>query len=461
MSPNQRPDSAHSPIIDTSTPSLTSPLPDHLALDTAASPLIARAPVTVDSQEPTARGDNLSPGAKVALGIGIALTCIAIGAMAAFLYFRRRRRRQDTELAGAIVDHDRRHGRKGPEKRNGSSSVTSGRSDEPLCPIQPVFDGYPGSMGYDDVRSLPSATNSHSPGQSPTVSHNGGFWGYERSVERDELTAARLKSKLQPSVPAVVSYGPNPVTPTLTTRSTSRVDLNSGITTVSPDGTRTPMLPVSDYTNFSIPPPSTMPDLKPSPPKKPAVPIVVSYGPNKVTPTPLVVSPTVPPDEAIVNRRFMDAAAPPPAVTHERQFSWEADSPLLGPSSMGPLPPYASTADFEAMEKGAVRKLAEPQAQAELPPTKDGFYHYTSDIVEYELPGAAPQNEPQLPYHPYRPHLQAGPSGRHREIDEQKFLLSDVEITKMRAEKAKARAAPAPAKTEEESYDLGEPLNRR
>ncbi|GAB1320068.1 hypothetical protein MFIFM68171_10278 [Madurella fahalii] len=459
--PNQRPDSAHSPIIDASTPDLASPLPDHLTLDTAASPLIARTSDTVDSQEPTARGDNLSPGAKAALGIGIALTCVAIGAMAAFLYFRRRRRRQDADLAGAIVDHDRRHGRKGPEKRNGGSSVTSGRSDEPLCPIQPVFDGYPGSMGYDDVRSLPSATNSHSPGQSPTLSHNGGFWTYERSVERDELTAARLKSKLQPSVPTVVSYGPNPVTPTLTPRATSRVDLNAGIATGSPDVTGVPMLPVSDYTSYSIPPPSAMPELKPSPPKKPAVPIVVSYGPNKVTPTPLVVSPTVPPDEAIVNRRFMDAAGPPPAVTRERQFSWEADSPLLGPSSMGPLPPYVSTADFEAMEKGAVRKLAEPQAQAELPPTKEGFYPYMSDIVAFELSGAAPQNEPQLPYHPYKPYLQAGPSGRHREIDEQKFLLSDVEITKMRAEKAKARATAAAAKTEEESYDLGEPLTRR
>lgn len=428
---------------------------------------MARTRRTVDSRELRPREDSISTGAKAALGIGVALSCIAIGAMAAFLYFRRRRRGQDAELAGAIIDHDRRHGRKGPEKRNGGSSVTSGRSDEPLCPIQPVFDGFPGSMGYDDVRSLHSTLNSHSPGPSPTGSNNGGFWGQERSIEREELLAARLRSKLLTSGPTVVSYGPNPVTPTLITHTNSR-----DIQTPTSSGTEMPMMPFSDYTSYSIPPPAAMPDPHPSPPKKPAVPIVVSYGPNKVTPTPLVHSPTVPPDESIVNRRFMEAAAAaPPAVAHERQFSWEAESPLLGASFMGPLPPYASTADFEAMEKGAVRKLAEPQAEAELPPTKDGFYHYTSDTVEYELPGAAPQKEPQLPFNPYKAHAQAGPSGgRHREIDEQKFLLSDAEITKMRAEKAKARAAAAAAaakqhqqqeEEEEESYDLGDPLTKR
>jgi hypothetical protein len=130
---------------------------------------------------------------------------------------------------------------------------------------------------------------------------------------------------------------------------------------------------------------------------------------------------------------------------------------------MGPLPPYASTEDFEAMEKGAVRKLAEPQAEAELPPTKDGFYHSTYDIVEYELPGAAPGSEPQLPFRPYQPqHAQAGPSsgGRNnREIDEQKFLLSDAEISRM---KARARATASRTTHQEgESYDLGEPYHSR
>jgi hypothetical protein len=445
------------------------------------SPLAARTPDAVDPprEELEARADSFSTGAKAALGIGIALACVAIGAMAAFAYFRRRRRTPDAELSGTILDHDRRGKRKGPEKkRAGGSSEASGQSDEPLCPIQPVFDGFPGSMGYDDVRSLHSTTHSHSPTattQSPTHSHTGGFWTHDRSIERDELTAARLKSQLQPSSTTVVSYGPNPVTPTLTPRVTPRVNVNSITTPISAGSSieqepgHVPMMPISadytDYTRYSIPPPAPMPSPKPSPPRPAAAPIVVSYGPNRVTPTPVVVSPTVPPDESIVNRRFHESNnGASSAVSHERQFSWEADSPLLG-ASMGPLPPYASTEDFEAMEKGAVRKLAEPQAQAELPPTKDGFYHYTSDVVEYELPGAAPQHEPQLPHRPYQPHAHAQVGSRGREIDEQKVLLDDVEILRMRKEKLRIRAAMAAAEThkvrmegigEVEEYDMGE-----
>ncbi|KAK3295459.1 uncharacterized protein B0H64DRAFT_359067 [Chaetomium fimeti] len=457
-------------------------------------PLTARTAADVDSKQPDARGDSFSTGARAALGVGVALICIAIGAMASFLYFRRRRRTPDTEVSGNMFDQGRR-GRKGPEKkRGGALSETSGSSDEPLCPIQPVYDGFPGSMGYEDVRSLHStsqtlSTHSHSPTttQSPTHSQSGGFWTHERSIEREELTAARLKSQLQPSAPTVVSYGPNPVTPTLTPRITPRLNINPVTTPVTPGGIEqvpghVPMMPLpsaeySDYSNYSIPPPAPLPmptpDSKTSPPRQQgAIPIVVSYGPNRVTPTPLVVSPTVPPDESIVNRRIQEASSSS-AGSHERQFSWEADSPLLG-ASMGPLPPYATTADFEAMEKGAVRKLAEPQAQAELPPTKDGFYHYTSDIVEYELPGAAPQHAPQLPFRPYQPHSAyngaaggSGSSGPHhgqgREIDEQKFLLDDVEIMRLRAAKAKARAKATSAKRESkegereaEEHDLGE-----
>lgn len=51
------------------------------------------------------------------------------------------------------------------------------------------------------------------------------------------------------------------------------------------------------------------------------------------------------------------------------------------PSAVGPLPPYASSAEYEAMEKGAIRKQATPEAQ-ELPPTKDGYYPvHNSNIV--------------------------------------------------------------------------------
>ncbi|AEO58154.1 hypothetical protein MYCTH_2062582 [Thermothelomyces thermophilus ATCC 42464] len=440
----------------------------------------ARAAGAVVSQQrrSSSTEDSFSIGAKAALGVGIALICIAIGAMAAFLYFRRRRRAPDAEVTGGMLSHSRR-GRKGAEKkRAGASSEASGHSDEPLCPIQPVFDGFPGSMGYEDVRSLHSNTQSHSTThsyspQSPAYSQTGGFWTQERSIEREELTAARLKSQLQPSGPTVVSYGPNPVTPTLTPRVSPRPSVPTATTPMSSGSIEqvpghVPMMPIpssdyADYTNYSIPPPAPLPmstpEPKPSPPRPQAAgPTVVSYGPNRVTPTPKIVLPTVPPDESIVNRRFQEAAAKSSAAPHhhERQFSWEADSPLLGASSMGPLPPYATTEDFEAMEKGAVRKLAEPQADAELPPTKDGFYHYTTDTVEYELPGAAPQHEPQLPFRPYEQQLQqhlqqhlqhgrghGGPPGA-REIDEQKFLLDDVELLREKA-RGKAKAGDASA----------------
>jgi hypothetical protein len=474
--------------------------------------LSARTAAAVDSREAAAQGDSFSTGAKAALGIGIALICIAIGAMAAFLYFRRRRRGPDGELAGGLFDHGRR-GRKGPEKkRAGAASDTSGQSDEPLCPIQPVFDGFPGSTGYDDVRSLHSTTHSHSiQSHSPTAAqspaHSGGFWTYERSIEREELETARLKSQLHATTPTIVSYGPNPTTPTLKPRVTPHLAIPPVTTPKTPStldpllpGDHVPMMPLSDYhASYSLPPPtsssaSDLPAKQPSPPRQPAIPIVVSYGPNKVTPTPLVVSPTVPPDESIVNRRLQEAAHQQNIHHHERQFSWEADSPLLGASNMGPLPPYASSEDFEAMEKGAVRKLAEPQAEAELPPTKDGFYHgYSEDVVEYELPGAAPQRGPQLPFRPYLNVLQPGAGGSSgagagpgvsgvggasggvgwREIDEQKVLLDDEEVKRMRAEKARIRAAAAAkaaaegvegtggggssrGRQGEEEYDLGE-----
>jgi len=420
----------------------------------------------VASSESRGGGHDLSPGAKAGIGIGIVVAVAILGAMAGFMYFRRRKK-QDPDLADAIMDHERRRGRR-PEKsmgRNGASSVNSGRSDEPLYPIQPVFDGFPGSTGYDDVRSLHSlrSIDTHSPptGHSPNVSHSGGYW-----TERDELSAARLKS--QPHS-IVTSYGPNPVTPTLTPRPSSRVDLSIRAASISIDSREgIPPMPhvplISDYSSFNVAPPLPQPaqsEPPSSPPRKPAAPIIVSYGPNRVTPTPAVTTPTVPPDESIFQR------SKEPKRPSERRYSWD-DSPIeqMGSSAMGPLPPYASSADFFAMEKGAIRKLAEPQAEAELPPTKDGFYHYTSDIVEHELPGAAKHNEPQLPYHPhpYKRHPEAGPSnatgtvggsagGGLREIDEQKFLLLP-EISNLRAQKKKSRRGDVA--DEEEEYDLGE-----
>ncbi|KAL1839734.1 hypothetical protein VTJ49DRAFT_1200 [Mycothermus thermophilus] len=473
---------------------------------------------TLHPRNPEGSGsDSFSIGAKVALGIGIALTCIAIGAMGAFLYFRRRRRGEDAELSGAASnrDHNRRAWRKGHEKkRAGGATSEAGNSDEPLCPIQPVFDGFPGSTGYDDVRSLHSASHTHSTySHSPIATHSptyaaatgglgsSGFWTEGRSIEREELAAARLKTQMS-ATPIVVSYGPNPVTPTLTPRP-AVVHPPPAVSPITPvAGTGASAAPLaSDYNLYSHTNASNSSGVDQSlhsqPHPSPA-PVLVSYGPNKVTPTPAVVSPTVPPDESIVKRRFQEVAAASghshSSLGHERRFSWEPDSPLLGVSSpatnMGPLPPYATTEDFEAMEKGAVRKLAEPQAEAELPPTKDGFYHYSTDVVEYELPGATPNHAPQLPFKPYQGLMkaqnQSGPSGSGSgsgsarqpggrsalEVDEQKFLLDDVEVRRMREEKARIRAAQqaaaaAAAEEEEarrrgrrskqpEEYDLGD-----
>jgi hypothetical protein len=89
------------------------------------------------------------------------------------------------------------------------------------------------------------------------------------------------------------------------------------------------------------------------------------------------------------------------------------------------------------MEKGAIRKLGEPSAQAELPPTKDGYYHFGDHGTEYELQGAAPEREQQLPHQPYR--NQTAGLGRTREVDEQKFLLDDAEMSYMREQKRRIR----------------------
>ncbi len=419
------------------------------------------------SRANTPDSDPLSVGAKVGLSIAIAGAALAIGAMVAFFYFRRRRKQQDGAAGGGILDPDRRNGRRGREKvgaRPGSASVSSGRSEEPLNPVQPISDGFPGSNGYDDVRSMHSSTHLHSPTwqqQSPTSSQHGAFFPAqppERSSERDELTAARLLSSA--TLPTVVSYGPNRVTPTPPVRPSTGADLSGRTRSVSIDS-RDGVSPLPDlppaptsYSNYQ----SGVPVLTaaPLPPIKKSVgPIVVSYGPNRVTPTPVIKGATVPdeavmrdltdwvvpvvPDEPLSQRsRLQEQQQEPQQLDGDpRRFSFDFGDEPMG--SMGPLPPYASTADFYAMEKGAIRKMAEPQAQAELPPTKDGYYHDRVDVNEFELPGAAPQREPQLPFNPFRSQQQG--TGGFREIDEQKFLLDDAEMAHLRAQKQKIRAA--------------------
>lgn len=457
-------------------------------------------------------------GARIALGVGITLACIGVGAMAAFLYFRRRKKQQQAEQANAIAEHDYRQGRRGPEKKifGGFSSSSRTSSDDPLYDtVQPVFDGYPGSTGYDDVRSNGSSDiYGHSPvmPHSPSWSYNPGFPGHdavtgtarERSTERGglgvglgvglgatenlsitgrELEAARAKT-VQP-IPT--SYGPNPVTPTLTPRASSRADLNACAAADSisldsrlgvPPMPPMPQLPTASaaplggyypdyhsYEQYTIPPPNEAPAQTPVLPlllvpttfpqpnpttsqsQRSGPPLIVSYGPNRVTPTPAVTSPTVPPDESMIEKppRGVELQAEP-ASPIERRHPWE-DIDLPSASNNGPLPPYASTEEYAAMESGAIRKLEEPRAHAELPPTKDGYYHSTYDIVEHELPGNGYQRDPL--------YSQAGPSvsGRGRDIDEQKFLLDDVEMAHLKAQKERIRAEMKRKQKQKEIYD--------
>lgn len=390
--------------------------------------------------------------------------------MAAFLYFRRRKKNQTADLADAIIDHDRRHGRRPPEKDTGwdtSSSVTTTRYDEPSYPApQPIPDGFPGSMGYDDVRSLHSLhpTDTHSPTTGPTPNHSHAAAGYW--TERDELSAARLKSQIP-----VTSYGPNPVTPTLTPRPSSRVDLNIRAGSVSTDSREgippMPLIPLMpDYSYSSLPPPPhTNTRRDPSPSQKP--PLVVSYGPNRVTPNPGLPTPTVPPDETVYKRSkgpHFELHTIPASRTRGRRGPWdddddEDDGPAMTSSAMGPLPPYASTDHFNLMEMGAIRKLAEPKAEAELPPTKDGYYHGYgyglggSELVEYELQGGSSGGG--VPQAAHRRDAggnrmeggggamgatlgapRGGGGGGFREIDDCKFLLSP-ELVLLKGEKMK------------------------
>ncbi|KAK4179017.1 hypothetical protein QBC36DRAFT_323426 [Triangularia setosa] len=532
--PNQRPATGTSLIVSISTPSpaprrttTTTRRQKHLHPRSETTSTTPRTTIS-KSAEPQGGGDSLSPGAKAGIGIGISLICVAIVTIVAMVFFRRRRRGHDPDHLGAIIDHERGKGRK-PEKRNaGVPSIASARSDEEaLFPIQPVYDGFPGSMGYEDVRSLHSLTShshshSHSPTNgphSPTTSHHNSYWSppQERSTERDELAAARLKSQNNTAIPPVISYGPNPVTPTLPRPTPRVIELERKTSPhSSPDSIAAvpvaPLLPIvpdfpeyPDYTGYSIPAPAPpavpsrsssipeqLPRPHPSPPRKSAAPnVVTSYGPNRVTPTPLVVSPTVPPDENIINRRYQENSYQEqpyqvPGIAevseqnhdrhrhHERQFSWEIESPLLGPSPLGGLPPYASATEYEAMEKGAIRNLPEPQAGVELPPTKDGYYHDNYETIEYELPGAAPQNAPQLPFQVYQVQQDSGrggrPGGRTQVVvDEQKVLMSDLFsdadmklfMEQKAAAKAKRLKEMEEAKARGEEYDLGQPMGQQ
>ncbi|OIW33018.1 hypothetical protein CONLIGDRAFT_556141, partial [Coniochaeta ligniaria NRRL 30616] len=399
---------------------------------------------------PDASEGELSTGAKVGIAIAVVGASLVVIGMAAWFFFRRRKRLQEAVLAGHIIEHDSRR-KKGHEKTPlAGGSAHSNGSTEPLQ-VQPVYDGFPGSSGYDDVRSQESSAYPHSP-QSPTSS-SGGFFPPTKNTsserhflsDREELDAARLHSA--PLASGVVSYGPNPVTPSVTPRPSTRFHDNPSS---SGSGDR-------HDEHYAPSTHSISPQLLVQYPVKPAPPLVVSYGPNRITPTPAIATATITPDESVMKRppdlpEFPVMAFPShPFPSHEPHSPHDTardtdddiarydltDEPA---SAVAPLPPYASTADFYAMEKGAIRKLQEPAAQAELPPTKDGYYHFGDHGTEYELQGAAPQNEQQRPHQPYR-NQALGPGQRGREVDEQKFLLSDVEMAQLKRQKARVRAA--------------------
>jgi len=391
-------------------------------------------------------GGELSSGAKAGIIVAVVGAILVVLGMAACFFFRRRKRLQEAVVAGHIIDHDSR-AKKGHEKMPlAGGSTHSNGSTEPLR-VQPVYDGIPGSAGYNDLQSRGSSAYLHSP-QSPSSSA-GGFVPPSRnksserqySTEREELEAARLHSTSVSS--GVVSYGPNPVTPSVTPRPSTRFHDNPS------SGSRDELYPPSTHTSTSPQPQAEYP-LQP-----PAQPLIVSYGPNRITPTPAIVASVAPeesvmkgppdlpsfPDMGIPSHPFPSYEAPSPHDTIQHTpddlVRYDlSDEPL---SAVAPLPPYASTADFYAMEKGAIRKLQEPAAQAELPPTKDGYYHFGDHGTEYELQGAAPEREQQLPHQPYR--NQTAGVGRARGVDEQKFLLDDGEMRHLREQKRRIRAA--------------------
>lgn len=435
---------------------------------TASTPSNTGAPVQAHGPPDSPPG-QLNSGAKAGIAIAILGASFVVLGMASCFFFRRRKRLQEDIVAGHIINYDKR-GRKSHEKRPlAGGSAHSNGSTEPL-PVQPVYDGFPGSSGYNDDRSLNSGSYLQSP-QSPSSSSAQGYFPAVRNrsterhflSEREELDAARQHSASIVSG-GVVSYGPNPLTPTVTPRPSTRFHEHpstgsAGSGVIHEQYYAPSSLSISPQLHAQYQPNSAPP------------PLVVSYGPNKITPTPVIATAAIAPDQSIMTGppdlpEFPLTGIPsPPFPSHEPQSPSTMDTATHdlarygltdeSASALAPLPPYASAADFYAMEKGAIRKLQEPAAAAELPPTRDGYYHFGDHGTEYELQGAAPQNEQQHPHQVYR--NQADGRGRRREVDEQKVLLSDAELAHMRAQKARIRAAQQAAQQAQqggESYEM-------
>lgn len=398
--------------------------------------------VAIENSSETAAGKasrGLSTAAKAGIGVAIGGATIAAIAMFTCFYLRRRRRSGDPTSNG-----------RGRRERREKPLTKSGRPDDDRSQIQPVLDGFPGSTGYDDVPSMDSSGRLHSTAwphspHSPTPSSGGRFYW----TDREELLAARMNT------PSLASYSPSPGTVSSVPRPNSLPSEPPG--SVAPDSRDG-----SVFAAANIPP-----DARPKPSNGH---VIISYGPNRVTPTPAIARSTMPPDGAVLTQvpdlpvlpmtpppttttqPTQQPSQPAPRTFHERKFSWDPHNDPA--TAILPLPPYASVADFHAMEKGAIRTMAEPEARAELPPTKDGYYHFGDDAIEYELPADAVRHDAQLPYKLYRNRADGKPG---RELEEQKFLLSDVEIAEMRArKKAQPKPPPPPPGDGEggESYEM-------
>lgn len=434
---------------------------------------------------------DLSPGVKAGIALSVIGACLILLGACACLYLRRKKELLDTGVLGG--HRKKRVGFFGWGKSGGSD--ISNLSSQALQGVQPVYDGIPGSTGYADGRWTESSAHSYS-SHSPRPSSNGGYF----PLERDELEVARTKLELEearkreeirlrnaPGSSSIVSYGPNPLTPSISPRPSTRFDTPTH-TPISPlreppvEGYyapnaqklssaraqgRAPLVhrtgTVQSYSQTpaeyyaqgaqSSPPPilppgpsdSYGPSISAQHPPRPAPPIVVSYGPNKITPTPAIAAtPVGPPnnssmtsqqhhDDAMTAFPVMDFPSYP-FSSHESHaasdYGLDSMSQNAPPVALHPLPPYASVADHYAMEQGAIRKLAGPKATAELPPTKDGYYQDGDRTDEYELQGTGPRGEPQRRHE----------VGIGRNMDEQKFLLTGEDVRKWKEMKAKKRA---------------------
>lgn len=447
----------------------------------------------VENSPNDASNNELSSGAKAGIALSVVCVILILLGISAYLYFRRKKEQQDKGVFGG---HRKESVRFFGWAQSGGSNISSS-SLQALQSVQPVYDGIPGSTGYDDdARWIGSSAPSHS-SHSLRSSSNQGY----TALERDELEVTRTKLDLEearrreairirdvPGSSSIVSYGPNPLIPSISPRPSTIIDtpthtpiyplhepsiedhyapavqkspsayLQDTAPAVQISGTARSYSQVSatcavlGAQSLTVPAPqpdpmdyhgSNIPDQHP-PRSAPST--VISYGPNRITPTPpFAVTPVGPPGTLPIasQQHHNETTALPvldlpchPSTSHEPPGPTDHNpdrmsfSKTMTPGIIQPLPPYASETDYHAMQKGAIRRLDEPKAAAELPPTKDGYYQDSDRTYEYELQGTGLGGEPQRPHN----------VGIGRDMIEQKFLLGDADMSKLKEMKATKRA---------------------